>query len=80
MFSDLPMLVEAFGIDTLPGAKEALAFVLGTIDGTKAVQDIVAVMRAFFSFVFSGGKGDVGGVADVARELGDVIVVNGTNV
>ena len=74
------MLVETFGIDSVPGAKQALAFVSGTIDGWKTLQDIVGLMESFFGFAFENDRSDGANVANAARQLGDVTVVNGTNV
>ncbi|KAK4935330.1 hypothetical protein LTR10_023592 [Elasticomyces elasticus] len=79
-FFDLPILVELYGIDNIPGAMQGLASVLGTINGTKAMDSIVRVTRAFFQFIFSHGKIDGRSVIDVAKGLEDIIISNGTGV
>lgn len=77
-FFDLPVLVELYGIDDIPGAMEGLASILGTINGIQAMDSIVSVMRAFFRFIFSYGKIDGKSVIDVAKGLKDITIANGT--
>jgi dienelactone hydrolase len=76
-FTDLPFLVQRFGID--PGASNLLAPFLGTINAEEALMVIVEMMQSLFEFVFYDGKNGGKSVVDEARRLGDIAIVNATN-
>jgi dienelactone hydrolase len=78
-FTDMAYLFELYGVDGIPGVREELTIVLGLIDGRQAFKSVVGAMVSFFEFVFSSSSEGVS-VADKVLELGNIQVVNGTDV
>ncbi|KAI1611953.1 hypothetical protein EDD36DRAFT_475659 [Exophiala viscosa] len=78
-FTDLPFLLETLGLENA-STKQILAPLVGTIDGKQALKSVVGVMHSFFQFVFSGGAVKGVSVVNEAKAVGQVAVLNGTNV